>query len=987
MKSLSSLISGTKKVVNKIKSVNYANVSPIFTNSVIAGAFLYTVAAAGISAVAQGNYSSKVGSLKTSIPLIPNYDKQKIDLNTISLEDARKYDPKEPEGDPYFIGPIQPQGLIGEVGGKLISQYQQISEDDSNFVGPLEIKLEDNSSFIGPIEIISQYDSRFVGPVEPYGLIGEISGKLNVQDSTNKVYGDSIQKLKPMEYTFDITQNLPKKLHPLQQSISIVNKRGKIKGYVTNSDSAFFEANLFYSSKYNAFFNKPTSKRILKDWKKGKKGKALTSFDGQEVLDKYSPPNYLLPQQGQPGSLNYYGTCDINNNSKINWDDHALILGNTSDRADADGDGNPGQINDKNVLENYLKDQTPVLPFDWGFLTTTQKISWKQKMFADDLTNQHPYIPGVFECGEFATTININFPGVKDIANSGLSPSLYDFSKNGKYNIPMYIVATVTNLNGPHTINSNLKGSPANQFNKEEYTEPQTDQVVVPGSQSLNQIANITRFCRVWDSGLNQYVWGSFPVINYANINTTPTVAWQHPDLVINKPVKWTYMHIGGQGPADTAILYQVIYANSIPQPSVSGDVTGKAPWATRYFSDVNNRSGIPGDSANINFDVERDFWAVSDSCDRIDTMYMTNDTRYLCDPAQNIHLRDWKKPDVTENTSQTSIAYSQFIANGLIKPTIIDNCGYWDSTYVMNTTQGTSGCPVYEFVATPITNAWDPVGNDSISSKNVEVYLDETQLTIPANVTIPYWVPTTMANINGPATGYNPAGVPFGITWEINSGQNPDTLACGNVNFTDEVIYTATDSVCGNSSQGTQNVYKYKPMSLICTNLSTIQDTFYIGKNDLMIPSFIWEPEYTDTLKSWYPTYYTYESTLLNVTQTDSIVKFDFTGHESVCNTLMLGPSYVVKKDIEVGIQDQPKTQEDFMIYPNPATDHINIDFGETHKRRQRLRVTDITGRPLEEILVDPNVGEVDYNIGHLPAGMYLVNWGNKTRKFVKTK
>jgi hypothetical protein len=56
-------------------------------------------------------------------------------------------------------------------------------------------------------------------------------------------------------------------------------------------------------------------------------------------------------------------------------------------------------------------------------------------------------------------------------------------------------------------------------------------------------------------------------------------------------------------------------------------------------------------------------------------------------------------------------------------------------------------------------------------------------------------------------------------------------------------------------------------------------------------------------------------------------------------------------------------------------------------------LRITDLTGRTLEEKVLDANVGENKYSVdvSNYPAGTYLINYTSlesvKTEKLVKVK
>ncbi|MBC8459885.1 MAG: T9SS type A sorting domain-containing protein, partial [Deltaproteobacteria bacterium] len=75
------------------------------------------------------------------------------------------------------------------------------------------------------------------------------------------------------------------------------------------------------------------------------------------------------------------------------------------------------------------------------------------------------------------------------------------------------------------------------------------------------------------------------------------------------------------------------------------------------------------------------------------------------------------------------------------------------------------------------------------------------------------------------------------------------------------------------------------------------------------------------------------------------------------------------------------------FTLYPNPTKGEIHIKFNDIQARPEEIRITDLTGRTLKEIIVDPNVNEVVYTLSGLPEGMYLINLGGETKKLVINK
>ena len=172
--------------------------------------------------------------------------------------------------------------------------------------------------------------------------------------------------------------------------------------------------------------------------------------------------------------------------------------------------------------------------------------------------------------------------------------------------------------------------------------------------------------------------------------------------------------------------------------------------------------------------------------------------------------------------------------------------------------------------------------------------------------------------------------------------------------------------------------------MSLLCTYFPP--DTT-VGKNDSIGPQYgTGEPTYLDTLKTWYPTGYLYEVVRIDSNQYYETWNVIFNGTEYTCNTVSGDSIQTVLRDLEVGILDKFE-EPSFTLYPNPTKGEIHIKFNDIQARPEEIRITDLTGRTLKEIIVDPNVNEVVYTLSGLPEGMYLINLGGETKKLVINK
>jgi len=203
------------------------------------------------------------------------------------------------------------------------------------------------------------------------------------------------------------------------------------------------------------------------------------------IIDNFSQPN--------DSTLNWYGSADIKKDNLIDWKDvnrlDSLIKGQFSsnlddrllDRADINGDE---IINnqDKQILENYLSNNIAHLPAYWNKLDSLEKTNWFEKMVKIDKTDT--IAPGTL-CYYYAISFAINSHGFKSL--EGVNPENFDwkFSKNGRFNIPVYYVNTKHITGDPHAINGVLIGDNPFDFNDWYFIEPQTDEKVEPGNRGM----------------------------------------------------------------------------------------------------------------------------------------------------------------------------------------------------------------------------------------------------------------------------------------------------------------------------------------------------------------------------------------------------------------------------------------------------------------------------------------------------------------------
>ena len=919
MISIEHLASKTKDSFNrayqKVKNSNYTTGLVKTACGFTGGLILYTATGAGISSATQENYHPNLNLKAKSEFSKKSYDQIGNKISkTISMQQAQGKGSKDPEED------NKDENLVKDSKNTTPnSNYFSTPDSTYDYVE----KNTDNA------EQINKLESKYATEVKSIG---------------NKV----------------------KKINNLDNGKKVKNSKKPIT-YASEVDNAKYEG-VIVPLKERSIVGVPD---------------AVVSFYGDQYLNVFIQPN--LKNQGNL-TFEYYGSgnisATINNDTVINWYDYSLISTTDCDERDINGSGvytNTGTEtvlgviypNDKQMLKNYLTDQPGYryLPAHWDWTQTpTERISWYKKTVVID----HPQTPPLPWCGDYTSRHQVHESGVEEIGTSGLSDTTY----NMRFNLPVNQDATITSANDAHWINSIATGDTLTSPNTHYRMEPQTGQEALIGGPSIHEDShlNTKRFVYYWNSTFNQYMHSMRPIVDMDLTNGVVTnVTVMHPDAVLYRTLK--NVEIQGDIPID---IY-VEWANSQldTTPNNTGWPTNVSPAGIQKIR--SDSVVVTGPVSGFDY---RDWELKQDQV--IDTTLGSRRQIFWNNgrPPQIIEWGDNTAPEIIANQTQDSILYSSYISGGLLKPTVTDNSGLWDSTYVVTTTQGTDPalCSFYEFLATATTNAWDSASPPNTSSliEQVQVYLDDPQWTyFPEDDSLDFRIPTTIAGTGGPATATSPSG-PAGVVGVINTYINTDTMTCENVNYIDEIVYTATDSACGKTITGTQTIYKFKPMALLSTN--SPPDTIYIGKDDPKDPPSVWEPTYIDTIKPWYPTSYTYIDELISASPTDSVWLRKFTGQEEICYTTLAGPNHFLVKDLEVGINEgglENKLRKDYVkVFPNPTTGKLNLEYDVSKIEKINTEIYDVTGKLIdyfqEQIFPGENKTEID--LSDLPNGMYII-------------
>ena len=223
------------------------------------------------------------------------------------------------------------------------------------------------------------------------------------------------------------------------------------------------------------------------------------------IIDNFSQPNDT--------TLNYYGSGDINKDNIITWEDASRLDSliqrtftdssddRLTDRADIDGNGLI-ENQDKLDLEEFLitGDKTKIPGRFYNNLTKVDQNNLSERMEEIDKTDTLPFSAG---CDHFAIPLTINFYGFESLKEVDPETFEWKFSKNGRFNIPLYYVATTTTSGLGHAINGGLfMGENPFDFYSWKFTEPSDDDDVHPGEWNMaNNKAVSIQFFNIKDDG------------------------------------------------------------------------------------------------------------------------------------------------------------------------------------------------------------------------------------------------------------------------------------------------------------------------------------------------------------------------------------------------------------------------------------------------------------------------------------------------------
>ncbi|HEX8516766.1 MAG TPA: T9SS type A sorting domain-containing protein [Bacteroidia bacterium] len=102
--------------------------------------------------------------------------------------------------------------------------------------------------------------------------------------------------------------------------------------------------------------------------------------------------------------------------------------------------------------------------------------------------------------------------------------------------------------------------------------------------------------------------------------------------------------------------------------------------------------------------------------------------------------------------------------------------------------------------------------------------------------------------------------------------------------------------------------------------------------------------------------------------------------GGDSVDACISINPAGIIKPINDV---------KSFNLYPNPASDHLTIEFEPTTTQAVSMEIKNILGQSITPLITSKSNGKMVINVNQYPSGIYFIQMqseGNTLiRKFIK--
>ena len=274
---------------------------------------------------------------------------------------------------------------------------------------------------------------------------------------------------------------------------------------------------------------------------------SFTEFSLNAALNPHSQPNIHTVNGLE--SMDYHGSGTLG--LVISQSDvDAANTGVYNYRLDVNGDLTINSA-DAYLIQQYVNGEIDYLPGHWNMLNGIEKRSWLAKYLNYSKTRaesigQSPK----WTCGYFMVQESISTFGIEGIPPS---ESFYNYSENGRWNIPMYRTAVkvtlginpdITTNNDGHFVNATLVGPNTTErfigdplkMSNWQFTEPQLAKVVVPGDFSISDEGPVRIFWYGLYAPTGDYL--QWQLVSFDLSQDGENGTKDHTELVLENPNK-----------------------------------------------------------------------------------------------------------------------------------------------------------------------------------------------------------------------------------------------------------------------------------------------------------------------------------------------------------------------------------------------------------------------------------------------------------------
>ena len=263
-------------------------------------------------------------------------------------------------------------------------------------------------------------------------------------------------------------------------------------------------------------------------------------------------------------------------------------------------------------------------------------------------------------------------------------------------------------------------------------------------------------------------------------------------------------------------------------------------------------------------------------------------------------------------------------------------------------------------------------INNDDGIGTDPSFAVDNITLSVPSGITFTVTLPSPVCQSTTLNATYSSTSTPTTFTWSASSGSvaisavNSGTTT---VSFSSPGTYTISLAACQGtncSTASTSITVNALPTILTSTSKTLICKGESVNLTASGATSYTWNTSATTTIIVVSPTVtttYTVSGTGLNGCTNSTTI----TQNVSQCTS----------------IQDLPNDSFSVIIYPNPASDLLNIDLRNSNIDKGILQIINTLGKVVVSEAFNSN--NLKININNLTAGIYFVKITSENKQVVK--